>query len=50
IAVKNEEAVVSPPWSIHAGAGTHSYRFIWGMGGENKSFSDIDGVALTDVR
>ena len=49
IAIKNEEAVVSPPWSIHAGAGTASYKFVWGMAGENKAFTDMDGVALTEI-
>lgn len=44
------EAVLSPPWSIHAGCGTSSYSFIWGMAGENQSFSDMDFVAITDLR
>ena len=50
IAMLNEEAVVSPPWSIHSGAGTMAYKFAWGMGGENKAFSDMDAVLLTDVK
>lgn len=50
IAVKNEQAVISPPWSIHAGAGTSNYKFIWGMAGENKSFADMDGIPLSEVR
>lgn len=46
----NEQAVVSPPWSIHSGAGTFCYKFVWGMAGENKSFTDMDGVPLVEVR
>lgn len=50
ILVKNEQAVISPSWSIHAGAGTHAYSFIWAMGGENQAFDDMDGIEIRDLR
>ncbi len=48
--VANEQAVVSPSWSIHSGAGTHSYSFVWAMGGENQAYDDMNAVAVTDLR
>lgn len=48
--VQNEEAVISPSWSIHAGCGTASYAFIWAMGGENQTFDDMDHIKTTDLR
>lgn len=50
IVVRNEEAVLSPSWSIHAGVGTSSYSFIWGMIGENQTFTDMDAVAMSELR
>lgn len=50
ILVGNYEAVISPPWSIHAGSGTKSYGFIWGMAGENMEFTDMDAVQIKDIR
>lgn len=45
LVVANEQAVISPSWSIHSGVGTGSYTFIWGMAGENQTFDDMDWVA-----
>lgn len=49
IVMRNEQAVISPSWSIHSGCGTQAYTFIWGMVGENQDFDDMDGIAMTDL-
>ena len=46
----NEQAVMSPEWSIHAAAGTSNYMFIWGMAGENLNYGDMDKIAYTEMR
>ena len=46
LVVRNEQAVISPSWSIHSGVGTGSYTFIWGMVGENQAFDDMDHVPM----
>ncbi len=50
LVIRNEQAVISPSWSIHAGMGTGSYAFIWAMAGENQTFTDMDAVAMGDLR
>ena len=48
--MRNGQAALSPSWSLHAGAGTKNYAFIWGMGGENQEFTDMDGIAMGDLK
>ena len=50
LVLHNEQAVISPSWSIHAGAGTCNYAFIWAMGGENQTFDDMDAIPVSDLR
>ena len=50
IVMRNEEAVISPSWSIHSASATHAYTFIWGMVGENQDFDDMDHVDMKDLR
>ncbi|WP_307893498.1 5-dehydro-4-deoxy-D-glucuronate isomerase [Bacillus swezeyi] len=50
IVVKNEQVVLSPPWSIHSGVGTNNYTFIWAMAGENYTFDDMDHVKMEELK
>jgi len=49
LVVANEEATISPSWSVHSGVGTASYSFVWAMAGENQSFDDLDGFPITEM-
>jgi 4-deoxy-L-threo-5-hexosulose-uronate ketol-isomerase len=48
--VRNEQAVISPPWSIHSGAGTGAYTFIWAMAGDNVDYTDVEKVGMDELR
>jgi 4-deoxy-L-threo-5-hexosulose-uronate ketol-isomerase len=48
--VANEQAVISPPWSIHSGVGTASYTFIWAMAGDNVDYTDVEMAPPTELR
>ena len=50
LVVRNEQAVISPSWSIHSGVGTANYSFIWGMAGENQDFDDMDHVPMSGLK
>ena len=48
--MSDKQVVVSPPWSIHAGVGTKNYGFVWGMGGENQAYDDMDAAPITSLK
>jgi 4-deoxy-L-threo-5-hexosulose-uronate ketol-isomerase len=50
VVMANEQAIISPSWSIHSGVGTSSYTFIWGMCGENITFDDMDFVDMANLK
>jgi 4-deoxy-L-threo-5-hexosulose-uronate ketol-isomerase len=50
VVIRNEQAVISPSWSIHSGVGTSNYTFIWAMAGENQTFSDMDMIPMKELR
>ncbi|MCR5655851.1 MAG: 5-dehydro-4-deoxy-D-glucuronate isomerase [Butyrivibrio sp.] len=50
VVMRNEQAIISPSWSIHSGCGSQAYTFIWGMVGENQDFDDMDDVEMKDLK
>jgi 4-deoxy-L-threo-5-hexosulose-uronate ketol-isomerase len=50
VVMRDGQVALSPSWSIHSGVGTRNYAFIWGMGGENQEFTDMDGVEMEKLR
>ena len=50
LVMANEQAVISPNWSVHSGVGTRAYTFIWGMGGDNVDYTDMDPVTMAELR
>jgi len=50
IVVANEQAVLSPVWSMHSGVGTSAYSFVWAMAGDNQDYADMDAIAMSELR
>jgi 4-deoxy-L-threo-5-hexosulose-uronate ketol-isomerase len=50
VIIRNEQAVLSTSWSMHAGCGTKNYAFIWAMGGENQVYDDMDWISMKDLK
>ncbi len=50
VVMHNEQAIINPSWSIHAGCGTSNYAFIWAMAGENRAFDDMDAIPTEKLK